>query len=191
MRFKGLFKRVIVNEDGYPEISFSVNKTNALDELKNMKDIPLTIDVKKASEKRSLNANAYYWVLANEIAKTMSSKNNRPFTALDIYREHIRDVGAFYIIPVKQSEIERFESIWKSKGEGWLVEDMGNSKLTGYEILRCYYGSSSYSTEEMSRLIDLCVADAKELGISTLTPEELEEIKSYEERTKDRDNKDK
>ena len=44
-------------------------------------------------------------------------------------------------------------------------------------IVRAYYGSSQYNTKQMSRLIDMVVEGAKELGIETLTPEELARIK--------------
>lgn len=40
-----------------------------------------------------------------------------------------------------------------------------------------YFGSSTYNTKEMSVLIDSIVCEAKELGIETATPEELERMK--------------
>ena len=43
--------------------------------------------------------------------------------------------------------------------------------------LQCYKGSSLYDTLEMSRLIDGVVSDAQELGIDTMTPEEIREMK--------------
>ena len=45
--------------------------------------------------------------------------------------------------------------------------------------MKCYYGSSSYDTQQMSRLIELAVADAKELGIETLTPNEIAELLAF------------
>jgi hypothetical protein len=39
-------------------------------------------------------------------------------------------------------------------------------------------GSHTYDTKEMSRLIDGVVEAAKELGIETLTPEQLERMKA-------------
>lgn len=49
-----------------------------------------------------------------------------------------------------------------------------DGKLTVYKI---YRGSHTYDTKEMSVLIDGTVADAKELGIDTITPAELQEMK--------------
>lgn len=39
--------------------------------------------------------------------------------------------------------------------------------------VRCYFGSSLYSKEEMQRLIDGTVQDAKEIGVDTWTPDEI------------------
>jgi 16S rRNA U1498 N3-methylase RsmE len=39
-------------------------------------------------------------------------------------------------------------------------------------------GSHTYNTAEMSRLIDATVEEAKELGVETLTPDQLERMKA-------------
>jgi hypothetical protein len=39
-------------------------------------------------------------------------------------------------------------------------------------------GSHTYNTAEMSRLIDAAVEEAKELGVETMTPEQLEKMKA-------------
>lgn len=177
MRFTGKYVRTLINELNYAEVTFCVAKSDELNKLKDLKEVALTIDVKIKREQRSLNANAYYWVLADEIAKAMSMKNERPYKSIEIYQEHIKDVGAFYMMPVKKDKVDKFIRVWEANGIGWIVEDMRESNLEGYEVLKCYYGSSQYDTAEMSRLIDLAVADAKELGIETMTPTELEIIK--------------
>ena len=38
-------------------------------------------------------------------------------------------------------------------------------------------GSSEYDTGEMSRFIDGVISECKELGIQTMTPDEIEELK--------------
>jgi hypothetical protein len=45
-------------------------------------------------------------------------------------------------------------------------------------VIRAYYGSSTYNTKQMSRLIDAIVEDCKEMDIETLTPRELDAMKS-------------
>lgn len=40
-----------------------------------------------------------------------------------------------------------------------------------------YYGSSTFDTKQMARLIDNIVQDCKALGIETLTPQQLDALK--------------
>lgn len=149
------------------------------DELVKLGDEVVDISIKKHREKRSLDANAYFWVLADRLAKAVSTKGTRPVTSLDVYREYIKDVGAFEYIPIKSEVVARWCEIWTAKGQGWLCEDMGECKRTpGYHNVKCYYGSSVYNREQMTRLIDLLVADCKENGIETRTPTELAEMMS-------------
>lgn len=68
---------------------------------------------------------------------------------------------------------------WASRGIGWLVDDLGPCRRTaGYRNLQCWHGSSVYTTDEMSRLIDRIVEECKQQGIETLTPRELGEMKN-------------
>ena len=142
-----------------------------LDELKNAEKLNLKLT--KYNEKRSLDANAYLWVLLGKIAQKVKGKEKE-----DIYRTYIRETGTFNIVPVRSDLIEHWNKIWTSKGVGWVTEDIGECKHTkGYHNIKCYYGTSLYDTAQMSHLIDLVVQDCKQLGIETMTPAELERIK--------------
>ena len=48
-----------------------------------------------------------------------------------------------------------------------------NGTFNAYAMIK---GSSEYDTKEMSHFIDGIVAEAKELGIETLPPDELESM---------------
>ena len=39
-------------------------------------------------------------------------------------------------------------------------------------IVRCYYGSSQYNTEQMSRIINYIVEECNQQGIDTMTEQE-------------------
>lgn len=107
------------------------------------------LEVTEHRQKRSLDANAYCWVLINKIADAIR------ITPKEIYRQAIQNIGGNYeIIPIKEESAERFRQIWESQGLGWPCVDMGNSKIQGYRNLRAYYGSSTYDTRQMSVLID-------------------------------------
>lgn len=132
----------------------------------------LKVDLSKWREKRSLDANAYAWVLMEEISKVIKS------TKEEVYKGIIKKVGVFEILPIKNTTVESFKNRWQSKGLGWLCEIQRDSKIPNYTNVIAYYGTSTYNTEEMARFIDEIVVEAQALGIQTETPEKLEEIKS-------------
>lgn len=128
-------------------------------------------EITKTRKKRSLDANAYLWVLVGKIAAAVGISSD------DVYRRAIRDAGEYTPLPIRADAVEDFSRIWSSHGKGWFIDILDDSKLAGYKLVRAYNGSSTYDTRQMSRLIDYVVEDAKALGIETMTPIELARIK--------------
>ena len=140
----------------------------AMSIVRKHKDKLYDLTVKEHQKKRSLDANAYAWVLINKIADALR------ITPLEIYRQAIQNVGGNYeVLPIKEEAAEHFKQIWEAKGLGWPCVDMGKSKIDGYRNMRAYYGSSTYDTRQMSHLIDNLVQDCKALDIETMTPDKL------------------
>ena len=132
------------------------------------KDKLYDLEVKEHKKKRSLDANAYCWVLINKVADALR------ITPREIYRQAIQNVGGNYeIIPIKEEAAEHFKQVWEAQGLGWPCVDMGKSKLDGYRNLRAYYGSSTYSTTQMAQLINILVQDCMALDIEVKSPEEI------------------
>ncbi len=139
------------------------------DELKE-KDVRLTI--RRYRKKRSLDANAYFWVIVDKIAEKIGVPEK------EIYREAIREIGGVSDLYCMKSEaVEKFRRSWEKNGKGWQTEILP-SQLEGCTNVLVYFGSSTYDTEQMSRLIDNIVQDAHALGIETKTPTELARLKS-------------
>lgn len=128
----------------------------------------LRIKAVKYKEKRSLDANAYAWVLMTKIADAVNSSKE------EIYEEMLQKYGTVYedengyiTMTVKKSvDMTKIYGHWK------YIKD--NGKFASYLMMK---GSSEYNAGEMSRFIDRIVEDAKELGIETATPDELERMK--------------
>lgn len=140
----------------------------AMSIVRKHKDKLYDLTVKEHQKKRSLDANAYAWVLINKISDVLR------ITPIEIYRQAIQNVGGNYeIIPIKEEAADHFKQVWQAKGLGWPCVDMGKSKIDGYRNLRAYYGSSTYDTRQMSQLIDNLVQDCKALDIETMTPDKL------------------
>lgn len=128
------------------------------------------VEIKEHRERRSLDSNAYAWVLIGKLAEAVNLPPD------EIYRHYIKDIGGNYdVVCVRSEAAETFRKAWEANGIGWQTDVMP-SKINGCTNVRCFYGSSTYDTKQMSRLIDLVVQDAKSVGIETKTPQELEEM---------------
>ena len=149
-------------------ITIPKHYASAIGELK--KDTQYDIEIKKHTEKRSLDANAYAWVLIGKLAKKLNIPSK------EIYREYISHTGNYEIMPIKNEIVERWKEIWAAKGIGWVCDELGASKLQDYTNVRCYYGSSVYTTKEMAKLIDMIVTDCKDQGIETMSKSEIDRI---------------
>ena len=115
------------------------------------------LTIKEKKKKRSLDANAYCWVLLKQLSKKLR------IPPIELYKEFIHRGNAYTVVTLKTEAAAKYGEIWANNGIGWICEEIG--ERNGYTSLKCYHGSSSYTTEEMSRLIDEVVFECKHLGI--------------------------
>ena len=150
-------------------LMLKVNRRDATAFIDEMKDGKVyEADLKEHRKKRSLDANSYAWVLMGKLANKVGLSKE------EVYREFVKDVGNNYeIIPIRNDAVVGWISAWQGRGTGWVCDILGESKLDGYTNVICYYGSSTYDSMQMSRLIDLIVYECKLQGIDTMTPAEL------------------
>ena len=135
----------------------------------------MTIEVKEKRASRSLDANAYCWVLCDKIAQTKGLLVKKG----DVYKRAIRDYGVAEVMCVENIALKRFLDVWDDLGYGNDHDIIGKSKQQpNYTFVRLYHGSSSYDSKEMSVLLDGLIADAQELGIQTETPDEIARMKA-------------
>lgn len=127
------------------------------------------VEIKEHKEIRSLDANAYMWVLLTKLQEKLKTPKE------ELYREYIHRIGSAEILPVKNEAVKRFCEAWHKNGLGWITETT-KSKLDGFTNVIAYYGSSSYNTSEMSRLIDEVVQDCKEENIETKSDKEIKNL---------------
>jgi len=148
-------------------ITFSTNQ-NILPEYEKLKDKDrLRIKAVQYRQKRSLNANAYLWVLLGKMADVLRADK------WDIYLKMLKRYGKYTYIIVKPNVVEAVKKQWRE------VEELGPINLKGQEGIQllCYFGSSTYDNAEMSVLIDGVISECKDLDIETLTPDEIQKIK--------------
>lgn len=158
------------------EVSFDADyKSYEIDALKDKFDSlnadKLTLRVSKFRKGRSLDANAYMWVLCDKLAEKLG------ITKEEVYRSQIKDIGVFRTVEIDEKAADTLMHSWGLHGTGWVAERLDHSIHKGFTIIALYYGSSTYNTKQMSRLIDFIVQDCKEQGIETMTPNELQQLK--------------
>lgn len=175
IELKFLKGRITKEFTGGYEVTLSIppeekNNIEPLYELLN-DDKTKVCKIEHYKKKRSLDANAYCFVLCQKIAEVIG--NTKEF----VYKQAIRRVGQFEILPIRNDALERWIEAWEIKGLGWQSEIMGVSKLEGYTNTINYYGSSVYDTKEMSLLLDEIVTQAEDLKIPTMTPKEIQKLK--------------
>lgn len=155
-------------------VSFIIDTEPA--DLEELCTLPmLDIKVERHKKRRSLDANAYFHVLVGKIAEAdvrskaweknmMICRYGQPELLPDgspmVYKtnapyEYMMELETLHSIPVKFSE--------------------ENGQEVGF--YKIYRGSHTYDSYEMAKLIEGTVAEAKERGIETLTPLELERMK--------------
>ena len=150
-----------------------MQQPEVIEQLKN--EDKLDIDIKKYRKKRSLDANAYCWVLCDKIAKEIS-KDGTITTKEDIYKDAIKNIGTFEPMIVEEKAFENFKRIWEKQGLGFLIQEV--TRKDKCVKVHCYYGSSTYDSKEMSLLIELLVEEAKQLNIEVKTEQEIESLLS-------------
>lgn len=137
--------------------------TEEFSKLKELEEIEINLEEKK--EKRSLNANAYAWALIGKIADVLRSSKE------EIYLNMLKRYGQSEIVSIlSEIDIKGYFKYYEIAGKSVLK----NKEFTHYKIFK---GSSEYNTKEMAILIDGIISEAKELGIETLPPYQIEEMK--------------
>lgn len=141
------------------------------EELKELQNTDLRVRMVRWRDKRSLDQNSYFWVLVGKIARELGSTSEEIHADL-IQRYPIawtNDEGSPGIVTLnKKYDVSILGGYWKKT-------DRGNDTFDVYLKLK---GTSDMDTKEMSWFLDRTVEEAKDLGIETLTPEELQRMRA-------------
>ena len=133
------------------------------DEL-NGKD--LSVEVKEYRPKRSLNANNYAWQLITKLADATRVGKD------EMYFWMLKEYGQSEMISVKTGiDITPYLKYFEIAGES----TVNGKSFTHYKV---YKGSSEFDTREMSIFIDGIVQECKNVGIETMTPDEILKMES-------------
>lgn len=157
-------------------ISFEVTADPA--DVERYKDKELDITIVRHSKKRGLAANAMLWACLGEIAAAARTDN------WSAYLYMLERYGKYSTVLIKAEALPDLRRVWRE------TRVVGEREDGMVEVL-CFYGSSTYTTEEFSRLLDGVVSDMKELGLTPPPSREmqaaLEELERQEEAQRKRE----
>lgn len=128
-------------------------------------------EIVKKKKRRSLDANSYFWVILDKLSDALSIPKE------ELYLGYVKECGPFKDFTLTMDEAKTFKVAWSRLGVGWQTEQVDYAKDGNRVVVRAYFGSSTYNTKQMSRIIDLAVQDAKQLGIETMTEKDLSRLK--------------
>lgn len=130
-----------------------------------IKDDEKLFEIKEFKYKRSKSQNSYAWELIGKLADKMTKTKD------EMYLEMLKDYG--------QSEIVSIKSDVNPVGYFKYYEEIGKGYINGKEFIhyKIFKGSSNYDTKEMSIFIDGIIQECSNLGIPTLTDEQIKEMR--------------
>lgn len=136
----------------------------------------ISVEIKRYREPRSRDANAYFHVLVNKIAEAQNLGNDEVKRQLVFeYGTLATDetgsvLGAMLPTSANAEEFYPYAKWYKSL----------NVNGREYDCYLFYKRTHTLDSKEMARLIDGAIYVAKDLGLETMTPEQLARLEGYQ-----------
>lgn len=122
-------------------------------------------EIKEKKQKRTLTQNSYYWSLVNQLSSILRLNND------DCHFLMLQRYGQYEVISVlSEIDLHGYFKYYKEIGYGTVQ----GKDFTHYKI---YKGSSQMDSKEFAVLLDGVISECEEVGIPTLTPKEIAELK--------------
>ena len=175
MQFTGQLTDVSIDfQTKKPKLTFLMNESDAVNQIDEIKDIEkLIIEAKKYRKRRSLDANAYFHVLVNKLARHQEMSDSEMKVKMNLeYGTVAKNLDGTKVgikVP-KGTDIKQFYPYCKWFGE-CIEGDLYFDKYLFYKQ------THTLDTKEMAQLIDGVVRECHEAGIETYTEEEIESMK--------------
>lgn len=162
-RIIATFERRTLTEDGDMEITFKVDKHsyNWISACRELETQPYAIEISKPRSKRSADQNALLWKIIHSIAE---HEDGHLADDWGIYCALLELADAKHTDIVAPAEAE--EEFHKVQGLR-AIKVLRPAQQEGYLIYRLYPGSSTFNTKEMTKLIDVALDYAAQIGLDT------------------------
>ena len=133
------------------------------------------LSLTKIKKSRGLTANAYYWVLVDKVARALETSKD------EIHREIIQRYG---VMDTKENGDPKVFSILAGEDPTTInpyVRPFAEGFVNGKRFIHYYVLKPSHlmSSSDFNCILAGIQSEAKELGIETLTPKEIEQLENY------------
>lgn len=183
LKIKAKFPKLLVDTDGNGQVVFTVDKgdmwqvrriVETLTKDKQWSNCDLSVDIRKYSNKRSLDANAYFHLLVNKLAEVLKLGVGEVKTqlVLDYGTPEVDEYGKLVCLKLPSGQEKQI------KEQCPYIKCFGEER-TAKGVLKhwlLYKRTSDLDAHEMARLIDGAVGECKQVGIETATPNEVAEM---------------
>lgn len=129
--------------------------------------------ISKVIAKRSLDSNAYAWELIGKIADVIGTSKD------EVYLTMLKRYGQTGVVKMPDNHLENFCRAYKYCEPH---EKLPHEEHATY--MRFWVGSSHYNQQEMNSFINGIIDECKDLGIETMTPEELSVLNEWQDKRK-------
>lgn len=150
-------------------VTLQTKDKDAVMALQEMRDRPLRVEAKEWKDRRSRDANAYFHVLVNAIARVTGQSDTECKRRLVIEYGALERDGDGKIVGAKLPAHVNIADYFPYARQ-YSVEWVNGREWINYLF---YKHTHTLDTKEMSKLIDGTIDEAKALGIETLPPHEI------------------
>ena len=145
--FRNIKNQMLLVENIYTDLDLELDKEYSM-------------EIKEVRSHRTLQQNKYMWALIHEIAHHESMNQSE----VEVYTLALEEANAKYIYLLGTPEVE--DELKKNFRAVRVVRPtIENGKE--FIVYKCFIGASKMDTKEMTKVVDIIIAWAEELGIET------------------------
>lgn len=158
MKLIARFKDYYYDKDKNMIVQFAVESGFYKEQAKLLEAKDYGIEVREVKPKRSILQNSYMWALIKEIAEAMGESDEMAIYCQALTKANVKYA---YILAEPKVKLEDLRMNFRA------VELVNKIDVNGKEAnqYKVYIGSSNFTSEEMSKLIDVLLAMASEVGL--------------------------
>ena len=176
----GQIGEVLRDLKGGWRLTFTIDQPPEAEEMQALTGKQLEITARPKRERRTLDANSYYWVLISKLAKAVGTSNTRMHNMIMRSYGTPEDVdGEIVTVSLPESEHAENKAL---DAETFHLKPTAELVIGDYgKVYRTYIlmrPSHEMVKREFSALINGLVEECKAQGIETLPPDELERMMS-------------